>query len=404
MSISPADLRNAALAAYADLKKCFSNPHAENTFWRCGHSFDSVVDYFTYVDASDANNFAPHALGQYAPQPQDWWDDYGWWGIAGLKAASAGVFTSAYVAKFRTEIISAAWKKMADNAPYGWQRADQQKFADWAPLIDGGVWNHVVDDQFHPGGKDQLGGRQNTVTNGLYLVLAQRLALAGELPPSIAAGKEYQFLKNWFDPPATLRVTPEYALMNNYAKGKAVVRERVSEFKPTTNKGNHYVDPAFRSELAWAGDQGLILGGLVDRMRIVGKTSLEYPVLLAMARKLIAGTKDYLAPSISNPPGVLCPWWPFTDAPHQGAPGDDQNDYWTGPAVYMRYLLNAFQNEDLRNDILKPDYQSFIRANAQCVLDSPDRPQTFCPVDRVVDQTNNLAILVAAIVMLAAVT
>lgn len=394
MPSSPAALKSAALAAYTELKSQYPS---EWFFWRCGHSFDTVVDYFTNVDSSDADNFAQLAITKYAPTSQDWWDDYGWWGIAGAKASSAGVFSFNYVAHFRT-IVGQAWQEMADNAPYGWQKANQQEFKDWAPLFDGGVWNHVVDEQYHPGGPDKLGGRQNTVTNGLYLVLAQRLVLDGSLqvapPPRPAADQEYQFLKNWFDPPAILKLTPGQALMKYY-DDKAVVRERVSIFKPTDQNGQHYQDSAFRPELAWAGDQGLILGGLVDRMRIVGKASTEYPALLATARKLMAGARDYLTTQ-ATPAGTLRPWWPN---PSPGAPTDD-DDYWTGPAVFMRYLLNAFRNDDLRVDLLTPAYQTFIRANAEYVVNMPNRSQSS---DQVVNLTNNLAILVAAIVMLASI-
>lgn len=150
------------------------------------------------------------------------------------------------------------------------------------------------------------------------------------------------------------------------------------------------LDPAFRSDLAWAGDQGLILGGLVDRMRIVGKASPEYPELLATARKLMAGTMDYLTAPTTEP-GILKPWYP------DRSPGGDDSDYWTGPAVYMRYLLNAFERDDLRADLLAPAYQTFIKKAAEFAM--THTPQSN---DTVVDLTNDLAALVAACVILAA--
>lgn len=385
MPSSTDTFKAAAQQVYRQLKTSFPG---EAAFWRCGHSFDTIIDYFTHVDSSDAANFEGTAYAKYNPTSWDWWDDYGWWGIAGLKAATAGVFSPEYAAKF-LGIAGKAWLQMAENAPYGWKNANQQEFKDWAPLIDGGVWNHVVDEQYHPGGVDQLGGRQNTVTNGLYLVLAQRLFLDGSIPPEPpyepAMEQEYQFLRSWFD----VQQGPALPLMNNYAPDRAVVRERVNSFKSGA------ADPAFRSDLAWAGDQGLVLGGLVDRMRIVGKAAPEYPALLAMARKLMAGTRDYLTTQ-ATPAGTLRPWWPD---PSPGG-GTDDVDYWTGPAVYMRYLLNAFGNDDLKIDLLSPAYQAFILANAQYVVATPVRPPFD---DQVVTLTNSLAVLVAAIVMLAAI-
>lgn len=383
MPISIDDFKMAAHQAYTALKPAF-DAEATVFFWRLGHSFDTIVDYFLSTDGSDANNFAAIAIKKYNDGGGAWYDDFGWWGISGLKASTARVFGGNDVV-FRSMAL-ACWDKMATNAPYGWQRADQKKFADFAPLFDGGVWNHIVDDGCHPGGADQLCGRQNTVTNASYLVLAERLSLDKNVPPNPAYGaaarQEHQFLNNWFylaQKPADL------ALMNNYAAGRAVVRERVGTFR------SGVTDPGYRKDLAWAGDQGLILGGLVDRMRIVTRGSPEYPVLLGTARKLLAGTREYLTAQKAEP-GILQPWWPG------GAPGDDDDDYWTGPAVYMRYLLDAFRNDDLKTDLLAPTYQAFIRANAEYVVNNPGRPQSG---DTVVNLTNNLAILVAAIVMLA---
>lgn len=384
MAISIDEFKETAKSTYAALKPAFKS-EPQVYFWRLGHSFDTIVDYFVTTDDTDAKAFATIAIDRYNGGGGAWYDDFGWWGISGLKASAAAIFGDKNDQDFRS-IAIACWKKMADNAPYGWKRADQKTFANYAPLFDGGVWNHVVDEGCHPGGNNPLCGRQNTVTNGLYLVLAERLSLDKNVPHHpdyrLAANHEYQFLNDWFE----LRSKPaDQALMNNFVRDRAVVRERVSIFQ------SGIMDPDYRKDLAWAGDQGLILGGLVDRMRFVQRSSPEYKTLLATARKLMAGTMDYLARN-SNEQGILQPWWPG------GAPGGDDDDYWTGPAVYMRYLLNAFQNDDLKVDLLKPAYHAFIRANAEYVVNNLDRPQS---TDKVVNLTNNLAILVAAIAMLA---
>lgn len=386
MPASTDPFKTAAQQTYQLLKAAFPS---EQYFWRCGHSFDTIVDYFTKVDSSDANNFSTIAIDKYKSQSGAWYDDFGWWGISGLKASEAGIFGSN--GSVFASIATACWTEMLDNAPYGWERADQKTYAPYAPLVDGGVWNHTVDLGCHPGGTDRLCGRQNTVTNGLYLVLAQRLSLDGKLPADlkyrVAANQEYHFLKTWFDLP----LKPALVLMNHYLPDRAVVRERVSTFKQVTPSIPAATDPAFRSDLAWAGDQGLILGGLVDRMRIVGKASSDYPELLKTARKLMAGTREYLTAQTSEP-GILKPWYP------DPSPGGDDDDYWTGPAVYMRYLLNAFENDDLRADLLAPAYQTFIRQAAEFAM-----THTAQSTDTVVDLTNDLAALVAACVILAAV-
>jgi hypothetical protein len=371
MAIPYDQFKTAAQQAYAALKPVFA---AYDNFWQLGHSFDTIVEYFVTTDSSDAKVFAPIALNKYKTLQGDWYDDFGWWGISGLKASATTVFGGDD--GFRTVALR-CWAKMYENAPYGWARADQKKFKDYAPLIDNGVWNHVIDSGCNPADSTSLCGRQNTVTNGLYLVLAERLSLDEKVPHDpvyrLAANAEYKFLDDWFKRPE------DEALLNDYAQGRAVVRERVSTFKGGAK------DAGFREKLAWAGDQGLILGGLVDRMRF---DKQGYQQLLATARKLMAGTKDYL---VDRSTGILLSWTP------DQAPGNDAGDYWTGPAVYMRYLLSAFQNADLKKDLMQPDYQKFVRTNAENVVLHPDRQQSGYPV---VDLTNNLAILVAAVVML----
>lgn len=389
MTISNDDFKAAARKTYANLKPAFE-VEPKLYFWRLGHAFDTIIDYFLTTDRTDANVFAPIAMRKYEEQGGDWYDDFGWWGIAGLKASSTNLFGGSNVV-FRSYALD-CWSKMDSNAPYGWERADQVKFNDFKPLFDGGVWNHVVDGGCNPSDVNSLCGRQNTVTNGLYWVLTARLYLdkvVSKIDPLKTrtyladATLEHQFLEQWFD-----LTDPDKSLIYHYQadpeKG-AVVRERVSTF----HSGK--MDAGYRPDLAWAGDQGLILGGLVDRMLIVGKTSPEYERLLATARKLLAGTKDYLADKETDKRGILLPWRP------DPAPGGDNGDYWTGIAVYMRYLLSAFQNEDLKEDIQQKDYQDFIRANAEYVVEHPNRSQSN---DTVVNLTNDLAILVAAIVML----
>ena len=184
---------------------------------------------------------------------------------------------------------------------------------------------------------------------------------------------------------------PDRALMYFYDddREKAVVRERVSSFLSgeMDRPGEGY-----RSDLAWTGDQGLILGGLVDRMRIVPSGSAEYEALLGIARQILAGTMDYLVDTEPDKRGILLPWRPGD------APGGDDPDYRTGIGVFMRYLLYAYQNNtDLKSDLRQENAQVFVRANAEYVVHNSDRPQS---EDRVVNLTNNLATLVAAVGML----
>ena len=383
------DYREPAKTTYVALKEAWEQ--TRSFFWRLGHSFDSVIDYLATVDRTEASDFAELALTKYLEGGGAWYDDFAWWGIAGLRAAQRTDLFGWRSLDFRHFALD-SWKTLDGNAPYGWDRADHAKFADYEPLFDGGVWNHVVDDDCNPSpdGEDKLCGRQNTVTNALYLVLANRLSL-DELVTTPAyleaANREHSFLQKWF---AFDRAhDSKRALLYVHSQGgvkKALVRERVSSFL------SGKTDAAYRSDWYWTGDQGLFLSALVDRMRMVPSGSPEYGQLLATARQVIAGTRDHLVDRGMDPRGILRPWRP------DRVPGGDYDDYWTGIGVYMRSLLYAYQtNAELKNDLQQQDAQDFIRANAEYVVKHPDRSKS---QDEVVNLTNNLATLVAAVGML----
>lgn len=235
------------------------------------------------------------------------------------------------------------------------------------------------------------------MTNSLYLLYATRLHMnyPTSAPFREAMTLEYAFLSKWFaytDP----WHRPDVALMNVYSadQAKAVVRERVGTFRPLPpGKKPGVKDAAYRSDLAWTGDQGLVLGALVTRMRMVPSGSREYRQLLATARQVLAGTMDYLVNRETDPRGILRAWWP------DPAPGGDDDDYLTGPGIFFRSLLYAYRaNTDLKNDLQQPAVQDFIRANAENVA-NPDRPQSGDPI---VNHANDLATLVAAVGMLPA--
>jgi hypothetical protein len=169
------DFREPAKTTYVALKEAWEQ--TGSFFWRLGHSFDSVIDYLATVDRTEASDFAELALTKYLEGGGAWYDDFAWWGIAGLRAGQRSDLFGWRSLDFRRFALD-SWKTLDGNAPYGWDRADHAKFADYEPLFDGGVWNHIVDDDCNPGpdGVDELCGRQNTVTNALYLVLANRLS------------------------------------------------------------------------------------------------------------------------------------------------------------------------------------------------------------------------------------
>ena len=373
-------------------------------FWRLGHSFDTIVDYFITANANAAD-FGPVALARYTQSsgpaaPHPWYDDFGWWGIAALKASQRTDVFDELTEQFKA-IALASWYAMDSKAPYVWDRADQDRFAELRPRFEGGVWNcdwydnwsdlECKDDPHRCNpinlrACDGLCGFQNTVTNGLYLVLATRLVLNLPNAPDYLrpVKREYEFLWIWFNASG---VDP---LLKVVGPGKKVVRERVSAYYSGKKPYGYHEDTV------WAGDQGLILGGLVDLMALKNFPWLDYNKLRDTAKSILAGSKEYLVDG-----GVLQPWRSSTGRP----PGGDFWDYQTGIAVFMRYLLYAYQNNaDLRSELQRPEWRQFIRDNADRIPSSPIpggevEGEPFADI-AIVSATNDLATLVAAIVML----
>jgi hypothetical protein len=378
-------------------------------YWELGHSFDTIVDYFVNVspDAANAAGFAQTVLERYQASQTNacWYDDYGWWGIATLKASQQqtlfGNAASAFSKIcFDKDNPRCCWTVMDANAPNVWQtNQNDPRFAVLKPRFDGGIWNadwtrpdECGDVGPAPGippncssneqGKN-LRGIQNTVTNCLYLVLAARLFLATlNKDYEAAARREWTFLENWWGQDVT---EPAHKLLNKVGPGQFVARERVSTYAGP----GFWIVCGYQPELAWAGDQGLFLGGLVDRMLIVGRDSPAYAGLLDLAKAIALGVKSQID---AHHGGILAAWVTETD-------GGDPGDYNTGIAVYMRYLLYAYQAKDssgrylLRDDLKNMGYVDFVCKNAANVM------KNYKNHSSVVDLTNDLATLVAAIVI-----
>ena len=83
------DFREPAKRTYVDLKEAWEQKGSD--FWRLGHSFDSVIDYLATVDRTEASDFAELALTKYLEGGGAWYDDFAWWGIAGMRAAQRPV-------------------------------------------------------------------------------------------------------------------------------------------------------------------------------------------------------------------------------------------------------------------------------------------------------------------------
>ncbi len=362
----------------------------DSSYWILGHSFDTIIDYLDNVDHSKAADVGNMVVKQYqialnktGGYDSAWFDDFGWWTVATQRAVGKPFFKPDVKNQFRG-IMSECWKRFTGNAPYVWDRRAPGTFNDYRSAVDGGAWNEywVGTSSTFPGPKDgdpssgTLQGIQNTVTNALYLVAAQRL---GSTDPDAktAAEREYNFLSNWFwqqqqDPLWWLPQPKDHP-------NAALVRERVSHFYNGREAGG------FLKDWTWTGDQGLVLGALTDRMRV---DPGNYQWLLDRAKQLLIGARILLV----NESGVLTSWTGF---PENNAPDGDARDYSTGAGVFWRNVLYAWKgNQDLRAFLNDPAYRQFVRTSAD-VVKAPTNETDLVAL------TNELAVLVAAAVILA---
>jgi hypothetical protein len=353
---SNGNYKKAAIAKFAELKPTFA---AGTNYWQLGHSFDTIVDYFVNVNPDDAKGFAQTALGRYSATKPTWYDDYGWWGVAALKASQHPDLLGPPGA-FQKPALD-CWGVMTKLALTVWQRYGRQ-YPDYGPRFTGGAWNFDWSASNPKNPTNTLEGIQNTVTNVLYLLLSTRLA-EQQSPYRTYADDEFKFLKQWLD----LASDAERLL----APDTGLVRERVSTY------ASGLPVAGYQESWYWTGDQGLVVGGLVDRMRLVGTRSPDYQYALDTARTVLAAVLNNL---VDPDDGTLSAWL------GSDVPRGDTDDYGTGPGVFMRYLLYAYQQStDLRADVM-------------ACLDVVEKTAVTPSIvsNELVNQTNDLAALVTA--------
>ena len=353
------------------------------SYWRYGNSFDTIIDFLALIDKTAADSVADtvhtqyyaslNALGGYNAV---WFDDFGWWTIAASRAAKESFFKPEARKNFQV-IVQDCWSRFTANAPKVWER-HPPKFDAYRPAVPDGVWNGYWDDTEKGEGPKSgdpttggLEGIQNTVTNCVYLISAQRLGVNdGEAKE--AAKREFRFLYKWFteESPALFWYQP--------LGGAILVRERVSHFF-----GDKTNAPGFQENWAWTGDQGLAIRGLVDRTLLMGVGPDERGRLIDNAEKIIEGVmlslvdKAGVVQAYSKKSGIV--------------PDGDTKDYDTGPGVFWRNLLYAWTAvPELKAYINQAAYQQMLRASAQAAVNANTDNETFNEL------TNDLSVLVAA--------
>ncbi len=360
-----------AKKAFSTLFPIFEKPA---NGWQLGNVFDTLTDFVVRFPEAEPTQGAvvDAAYEQWGKiGGMCWYDDYGWWGIASSKAFDdqyADIFGS-HRNEFQ-KIATDCWDSMHTGkpdtykppykykgGPMVWENRDEGNdpgyFSSpdtWAvPRFSGGVWQYDMfkDKRTNPPDcapgssnpsdpkKCLLGPFQNTVMNGLYLVLALRLNLIGKGTGTGEAAKtEIAFLNNWFS------LEGDESLLWQNADLCALVRERVQTYAYCEEKKSYPSVEGFNPKGAWCGDQGLILGGLLDYLLVDPSDTTAQSRAIEIARGVLC------TPDMVDANGVM-PYSPeFYD---QG----DPDDYSCGSGVFWRYLLRGFnQNSQLRTEIL----------------------------------------------------
>jgi hypothetical protein len=359
------DYRNCAHAKFQYLKEYMGKFRNWHLSWKVGNALDTMIDYLV-LEPNNAGNFGAEASAlcmDFLGRDVNWiwFDDYGWFVIS-TDRASQQKFFSNEVCKGFADVSKDCWDRFK-NAAYTWDRRNRSLdcFEDYRPDVAGGVWNTywICTSKEYHGDKEGIpmvgavAGIQNTVTNALYLICAQ-----GRDDATDAAKAEWSFLDAWF----SSRGQPNLWWRQN--NGGALVRERPSRF------ANGNTAPGFQENWAWTGDQGLILGGLVGRIA-KGQDAAK---ALTYAEALLTGVRL----SLVDANGLLLPCTTTGIPPHLLNQPPDVADYSTGPGVFWRYLLRAWnsKNRDLCRVIRSEDYQEFVRTNADAAantyIDDPD--------------------------------
>lgn len=365
--------------------------------WRTAWAMDTLLDYFSILDV-DASAYESIAVDALNPVHKGaWWDDFGWIGIAALRAAEMNTFP-AHRDTF-VKIAINAWAYM--HGP-GWSASstDVYPFRDvegWAEFANehsgnrgaanvwndieqtwpdvtreekaslrprhapGGAWNSPLQADSHPqtspvysGQCNYLNPVQNTVTNGLYAILSLRINQAADKPQfkslfdqstldTHASRNAWKNQIEWLNQWMTETPDPVQSLMYTLDNG-SLVRERVSTFHPVDQQ--LLWDMAYRKHLVWTGDQGLLIGALRESRN--GHLPTPRPKVLECFPDLIKGTFNHAFAdrTYGQVRGSFpLPWLVVhSENPYEAAsPGNDNADYQTGVGVWMRYLLQAYR-------------------------------------------------------------
>jgi hypothetical protein len=383
---------------YTDLIPRLTNAdQKENAYWVRGCILESVVDFlllagrYDIIPYSKGNKFLEVAGFVYLSNQYQgaWYDDWMWWGNttsrvydpayrdlfagnANLKEyfmkICAQTFTFVRSGKAPYAPLNPAYVGTLNAFEYVKQKAavDPARWRQFAkdvePRWNIGCWQGPMtpDHDFNPL-ELSLGPFQDSVVNGLFYIFAQRT----QHQPGYGTQKDIDdmttFYNNWNEPalPADRR------LFNRVSPESGLFRERVSVYK------NGMAINGYEADLAWSGDQGLMLAALTSLyLTQPGTQKLE---TLATIKSIINGVIQHATGDINQTyQNVIMPWChldlPASQQPGN-APGSDPGDYFSGTGIFMRGLLEASKIPEVKALIGTANVQQVLQNTLDALLD-----------------------------------
>lgn len=336
----------------------FANCWDFKDFWTRGNTFDALLGFVSAAEKRWPGDPAVEKMSQFRSMlikenslyfndnvQGGWWaDDYGWWGMACLRAYDHLSGTNQGSAATYLEYAKLCWQKMCDK---GYDASST------ARPVPHGCANS---------GEPAEDGTKNTVTNANLFLLSLRLYVAVKDTDRNAAAKylkmayaQYIWFSSWFSSPS--------GYLRTFPGPFGLAQERPIAAPSYENKTR----PTWENGWVWSGDQGLLLAALAEIYAVRN----ELPAVAGSGFDTARFAAEVQNAFVIISTGVKILLWGAPDqvlreAPFNSSFVDDPNDYVCGRGVLLRYLSEP----SVQRMLQQPLFSEGIAATAQAVWNS----------------------------------